>query len=160
MPRPAEWAERDVEKLRSTVKHLRHEVEDYKRIRETCIKALMTATGYGREVIEAKPWESAYDTKRKREELEGMRAQDQQRLFHYESQIAEHAQAHAANIMALDQMRRDGALVVYALDRALQLTDLFMSCWPANMPMHPGVGAAKHALDDAMAKIREREKKS
>lgn len=177
---------------------LRREVEDFKRIRETCIKALMHATGCTREEVEAKPFECAFAAQRKREEAEKLRSDMDSRMQAYcETQEKDEAEikqlraqfddmvrqrdeanmlvyeagrrhgellkqneelryANADTIMTMDRMRREGALIVYALDRALQLTDLFMSCWPVNMPMHPDVAAARGALDDAWAKVRAR----
>lgn len=123
-------------------KKCREEINDLRQIRETCIKALMVATGQPREMIEAKPFECAYYTERK--------------LEHFQGLIDQHAQMHADNIMTMERMVREGAMIIYALDRALQLTELFMSCWPVNTPMHPGVATAKQVLDEAMAKVAAR----
>lgn len=65
--------------------------------------------------------------------------------------IDQHAKVHAENIMVMDQMRRQGALIVYALDRALQLNEALFSFWPPDTPMHPNVSACKAQFDDAMA---------
>jgi hypothetical protein len=73
-----------------------------------------------------------------------------------EAVIDQHARQHTANIMFMDKMHSEGALIVHALDRALQLTEALMSFWPADHPMNPNVSACKQQLDEAMAKIRQR----
>jgi hypothetical protein len=59
------------------------------------------------------------------------------------------------NLLALATMQAQGALIVHALDRALQLTEALMSFWPPAVPMHPNVSACKQQLDEAMASIHK-----
>jgi hypothetical protein len=70
-----------------------------------------------------------------------------------EIEIEKHANVHAENIILMDKMRREGALIVHALDRAFQLTEVLMAFWPAGVPMHPSVVSCKAQLDEAMRKI-------
>lgn len=55
-----------------------------------------------------------------------------------------------------DQMRAQGGLIVYALERALELTNLLFADLPAGVPVSPGVVTSKHNLDAAMAAIRRK----
>jgi hypothetical protein len=67
-------------------------------------------------------------------------------------------ETNADTIMAMDQMRAEGALIVHALERALQLTEVLMSTLRAGEIVPPGVATCKHALDDAMRAITNRRK--
>lgn len=53
----------------------------------------------------------------------------------------------------LTQMRSDAALVVHALNCALQLTEVLIAFTPEGSVLHPGVATAKTALDMAMLQI-------
>jgi hypothetical protein len=53
----------------------------------------------------------------------------------------------------LTKSREGAALIIHALNCAIQLTDALIAYTPDGSPLHPGVGAAKGALDDAMRAI-------
>lgn len=56
----------------------------------------------------------------------------------------------------LQACRNDAALVIHALDCAIQLVAVLIAFTPDGSAMHPGVAAAKEGLDDAMAAIHGR----
>ena len=58
----------------------------------------------------------------------------------------------------LQACRSDAALVIHALDCAIQLVGTLIAFTPDGSPVHPGVRTAKDALDDAMAAIHGRRK--
>jgi hypothetical protein len=49
--------------------------------------------------------------------------------------------------------REGAALIVHALNCAIQLTDALIAYTPDGSPLHPGVAAAKGSLDEAMRAI-------
>lgn len=53
----------------------------------------------------------------------------------------------------LNELRAGSALVVHALNCAIQLTDALIAYTPDGSPLHPNVAAAKGALDQAMHAI-------
>jgi hypothetical protein len=57
----------------------------------------------------------------------------------------------------LEQTKADAALVVRAMDAAVQLTEVLLAFYPQNTPMHPSVATAMNSLADAMNAIRRRE---
>jgi hypothetical protein len=57
----------------------------------------------------------------------------------------------------LYQTRADAALVVHALNCALQWGEALFTFLPEGTPLHPNVSAAKGALDRAMAAVRGRQ---
>jgi hypothetical protein len=56
----------------------------------------------------------------------------------------------------LTKTRADAALVVHALNCAIQLTEALIAYMPDNSPLHPNVASAKNALDTAMRAIHGR----
>jgi hypothetical protein len=56
----------------------------------------------------------------------------------------------------LNTTRADAALVVHALNCAIQLTEALIAYMPDNSPLHPSVASAKGALDAAMKAIHGR----
>jgi len=58
----------------------------------------------------------------------------------------------------LQACRSDAALVIHALDCAIQLVGTLIAFTPDGSPVHPGVSLAKEALDNAMAAIHGRRK--
>lgn len=54
----------------------------------------------------------------------------------------------------LEQCRADAALVVHALDCAMQLTEALISFLPSGTPLHPAVATAKHNFDRAWAAVQ------
>jgi hypothetical protein len=56
----------------------------------------------------------------------------------------------------LSSCRQDAAMVIHALDCAVQLVAVLIAFMPDGSPIHPGVATAKDALDDAMAAIHGR----
>lgn len=53
----------------------------------------------------------------------------------------------------LAKVREGAALVVHALNCAIQLTEALITYMPDQSPLHPSVGACKGALDQAMRAI-------
>jgi len=56
----------------------------------------------------------------------------------------------------LSKTREGAAMVIHALNCAMQLIEVLIAFTPDNSPMHPGVGTAKGALDDAMRALHGR----
>lgn len=54
----------------------------------------------------------------------------------------------------LEQARIGNAKVVHALDCALQLVETLIAFLPEGQPLHPGLDAAKGALDQALKELR------
>ena len=53
----------------------------------------------------------------------------------------------------LSKACQGNALIIHALNCALQLIEVLIAFYPENTPMHPGVGTAKGALHEAMRAI-------
>jgi hypothetical protein len=53
----------------------------------------------------------------------------------------------------LSKTRESAAMIVHALNCAMQLIEVLIAYTPDNTPLHPGVGTAKGALDEAMRAI-------
>ena len=53
----------------------------------------------------------------------------------------------------LAKVREGAALIVHALNCAIQLTEALITYMPDQSPLHPSVGACKGALDNAMRAI-------
>jgi hypothetical protein len=53
----------------------------------------------------------------------------------------------------LSKACQGNALIIHALNCALQLIEALIAFTPDNTPMHPGVSAAKGALHEAMKAI-------
>jgi hypothetical protein len=64
---------------------------------------------------------------------------------------------HIARIRELEaelaKVREGAALIVHALNCAIQLTEALITYMPDQSPLHPSVGACKGALDNAMRAI-------
>lgn len=54
----------------------------------------------------------------------------------------------------LKHVREDAALVVHALNCAIQLTDALIAYLPEGSPIHPNVATCKSTLDTAMLALR------
>jgi hypothetical protein len=102
-----------------------------------------------------KEWITLYGVERMRfaavARLNANIASDQQRIFHYEAAIAQFTAEREA-------MRAEGALIMHALERALQFTEVLMANLPAGQIVPPGVATCKHALDEALRAITNRRK--
>jgi hypothetical protein len=60
--------------------------------------------------------------------------------------------------LELRQTREDAALVIHALNCAVQLIEALIAYYPDGSPLHPNVALWKAALDDAMGAIRKARK--
>jgi hypothetical protein len=56
----------------------------------------------------------------------------------------------------LGKCREGAALLIHALNCAIQLTDALITYMPDNSPLHPDVANCKGALDNAMRVINSR----
>jgi hypothetical protein len=56
----------------------------------------------------------------------------------------------------LSKTRESAAMIVHALNCAVQLTEALITYMPDQSPLHPSVATAKGALDDAMRAIHRR----